>query len=133
MARRGGLMGKKLLSDPEIDGFIQSMRDAEAANVPNHIESPRAQNHSAGGYPSVEDVSDQILCARMRRLFKFPPGLCQVPTPSTSSVLSDCPDSPSEQSTHPSDEVPIEAHNPHGSLQLIILTWTYPSLSKSIH
>lgn len=57
-----GLRGAKILPDAGIDGFCQSLRDAEPSNATGHIEANRTMNHSAGGYtlPGDENYERRV-------------------------------------------------------------------------
>ena len=46
VARRGGFKGAQLMSAPQIDGLIQSLRDTEQIKVDNN----RTGDHATGGY-----------------------------------------------------------------------------------
>lgn len=59
MARRGGFKGTKLLSAPEIDGFIQSLRDTDQLKT----DAKRTDDHAAGGYVPVPKQQGDSPCA----------------------------------------------------------------------
>ena len=51
LARRGGLKGTQLLDKNSIDGYIQSLRDTNAAKENSKIQTPHA---TTGGYEPEE-------------------------------------------------------------------------------
>lgn len=85
IARRGGFLGTKILTAPEIDGFVLSIRNSEHANLKAKREPRPNSNQATGGYFHADldhlpfgDRGDSDLSVERIIPISRPPGLGEI-------------------------------------------------------